>query len=119
MVDVDGERAFSFQTQISEVAGRAVTTIEGLSRYSLHPDIVADEVARLRGVDPIELTLELLKNTPRGRAVLERVVRIAGRGTKSAAGRALGFCLHRLFKFTTCWKRRNFGRPNQRKDQSP
>jgi hypothetical protein len=37
MVHVDGERAFSCQTQISEVAGRAVTTIEGLSPDSSHP----------------------------------------------------------------------------------
>jgi 2Fe-2S iron-sulfur cluster binding domain len=36
MVHIDGERAFSCQTQISEVAGRAVTTIEGLSPDSSH-----------------------------------------------------------------------------------
>jgi isoquinoline 1-oxidoreductase subunit beta len=50
-----------------------------------------DEIARLRALDPIELRLELLKNTPRGRAVVERVARMAGWGTRSAAGRALGF----------------------------
>src|SRR5439155_4742625 len=32
-----GRRAFSCQTQMSEVAGRAVTTIEGLSADSSHP----------------------------------------------------------------------------------
>jgi isoquinoline 1-oxidoreductase subunit alpha len=37
MVHIDGKRAFSCQTQISEVAGRAVTTIEGLSVDSSHP----------------------------------------------------------------------------------
>jgi isoquinoline 1-oxidoreductase subunit alpha len=31
MVHVDGKRAFSCQTQVSEVAGRAITTIEGLA----------------------------------------------------------------------------------------
>ena len=31
MVHVDGRRAFSCQTQVSEIAGRTVTTIEGLS----------------------------------------------------------------------------------------
>ena len=31
MVHIDGKRAFSCQTQISEVAGKQVTTIEGLS----------------------------------------------------------------------------------------
>src|SRR5436305_13928732 len=37
MVHIDGKRAFSCQTQISEVAGRSVTTIEGLSPDSSHP----------------------------------------------------------------------------------
>ena len=36
MVHVDGKRAFSCQTQVSEVAGRSVTTIEGLSPDSSH-----------------------------------------------------------------------------------
>ena len=37
IVHVNGERAFSCQTQISEVAGRSITTIEGLSANSDHP----------------------------------------------------------------------------------
>src|SRR5882757_211154 len=37
MVHVDGRRAFSCQTQLSEVAGKSVTTIEGLSADSSHP----------------------------------------------------------------------------------
>src|SRR5687768_356575 len=37
MVHIDGARAFSCQTQLSEVAGKAVTTIEGLSSESSHP----------------------------------------------------------------------------------
>jgi isoquinoline 1-oxidoreductase subunit alpha len=37
MVHIDGGRAFSCQTQLSEVAGRSVTTIEGLSPTSSHP----------------------------------------------------------------------------------
>ena len=37
MVHIDGKRAFSCQTHLSEVAGRAVTTIEGLSPDSSHP----------------------------------------------------------------------------------
>jgi isoquinoline 1-oxidoreductase alpha subunit len=37
MVHVDGKRAFSCQTFLSEAAGRAVTTIEGLSPDSSHP----------------------------------------------------------------------------------
>ena len=37
MVHIDGVRAFSCQTQLSEVAGKSVTTIEGLSSDSSHP----------------------------------------------------------------------------------
>ena len=37
MVHVDGKREFSCQTQIGEVGGKAVTTIEGLSSDSSHP----------------------------------------------------------------------------------
>ena len=34
---IDGKRAFSCQTQVSDVAGKSVTTIEGLSPTSSHP----------------------------------------------------------------------------------
>jgi len=37
MVHIDGKRAFSCQTAVSQVQGRAVTTIEGLSSDSSHP----------------------------------------------------------------------------------
>ncbi len=37
MVHIDGERAFSCQTQIATIAGKSVTTIEGLSPNSSHP----------------------------------------------------------------------------------
>jgi isoquinoline 1-oxidoreductase alpha subunit len=37
MVHIDGARAFSCQTQLSQVAGKSVTTIEGLSSDSSHP----------------------------------------------------------------------------------
>ena len=37
MVHVDGKRAFSCQTQVGEIAGRSVTTIEGVSPDSSHP----------------------------------------------------------------------------------
>jgi isoquinoline 1-oxidoreductase alpha subunit len=36
-VHIDGKRAFSCLTQVSEVAGHSVTTIEGLSLDSSHP----------------------------------------------------------------------------------
>src|SRR5271166_956751 len=37
MVHIDGKRAFSCQTWVSEIANRAITTIEGLSADSSHP----------------------------------------------------------------------------------
>src|SRR3979409_1710959 len=37
MVHIDGARAFSRQIQLSEIAGKSVTTIEGLSPDSSHP----------------------------------------------------------------------------------
>jgi len=36
-IHVDGKRAFSCQVQVSEIAGKSVTTIEGLSSDSNHP----------------------------------------------------------------------------------
>jgi isoquinoline 1-oxidoreductase beta subunit len=49
-----------------------------------------DEIAAKRGIDPVVLRLELLKNTPRGRAVVERVAAMANWGGKPAEGRARG-----------------------------
>ena len=37
MVHIDGKRAYSCQTQVSEAAGKSITTIEGLSETSSHP----------------------------------------------------------------------------------
>src|SRR5438045_8124175 len=37
MVHIDGKRTFSCQTQVGEIAEKAVTTIEGLSPDALHP----------------------------------------------------------------------------------
>ena len=50
-----------------------------------------DEIAAKRGIDPVQLRLELLKNTPRGRAVVERVAAMANWGGKPADGRGRGF----------------------------
>ena len=49
-----------------------------------------DEVAEKRGVDPVALRLELLKNSPRGKAVVGEVAKMADWGRKRD-GRALGF----------------------------
>jgi isoquinoline 1-oxidoreductase beta subunit len=49
-----------------------------------------DEIAEKRGIDPVALRLELLKDLPRGRKVVERTAEMAGWG-KKREGRALGF----------------------------
>lgn len=49
-----------------------------------------DEIALKRGVDPVALRLELLKNTPRGQAVVRRVAEMADWG-KKRDGRGMGF----------------------------
>jgi isoquinoline 1-oxidoreductase beta subunit len=40
-------------------------------------EVFLDEVALMRSVDPMQFRLELLKNTPRGRKVLQRVAEMA------------------------------------------
>ena len=54
MVHIDKKPAFSRQTQLSEVAGKSVTTIEGLSRDWQHP-------ARMPG-SPSACRMRLLSN---------------------------------------------------------
>jgi isoquinoline 1-oxidoreductase beta subunit len=48
-----------------------------------------DEIARKRGMDPLEYHLELLKDTPRAVKAVERVADMAQWGKRD--GRALGF----------------------------
>jgi isoquinoline 1-oxidoreductase subunit beta len=49
-----------------------------------------DEIAYKRGIDPVQLRLELLKDLPRGRKVVERTAEMANWSQKRE-GRALGF----------------------------
>src|SRR5271165_4752272 len=49
-----------------------------------------DEIAQKRSIDPVAFRLELLKNTPRGRKVVERVAQMADWGGKRD-GHGLGF----------------------------
>jgi isoquinoline 1-oxidoreductase beta subunit len=50
-----------------------------------------DEIASARKTDPVALRLELLKDFPRGRRVVERVAEMAEWNRPRANGRALGF----------------------------
>ncbi|MBI3433633.1 MAG: xanthine dehydrogenase family protein molybdopterin-binding subunit [Proteobacteria bacterium] len=50
-----------------------------------------DEIAVKRGIDPVKFRLDLLKDSPRGRRVVEAVAEMANWGGKPAAGRGRGF----------------------------
>src|SRR4051794_33597582 len=70
MVHIDGKRAFSYQTQLSEAAGRSVTTIEGLSADSSHPvqrAWLAENVPQCGYCQSGQImsAADLLKHTPR------------------------------------------------------
>src|SRR5262249_12688559 len=70
MVHVDGKRAFSCQTQVGEVAGKTITTIEGLSTDSSHPvqkAWLAEKVPQRRHCQPGQIMspAALLKHNPK------------------------------------------------------
>ena len=69
MVHIDGKRAFSCQTQVSEIAGRSVTTIEGLSVDSVTP--IAKGLARRTG--PAMRLLPVGADHERGRPAEARI----------------------------------------------
>jgi isoquinoline 1-oxidoreductase subunit beta len=61
----------------------------GVTANKFATESFMDELARKRGLDPLAFRLELLKNTPRARAVLERVAQMSD-WTRKRDGRALG-----------------------------
>ena len=62
----------------------------GFTANKFATETFMDEIAVKRGIDPVAFRLELLRKTPRGRAVVERVARMADWGGKRD-GRGLGF----------------------------
>jgi isoquinoline 1-oxidoreductase beta subunit len=62
----------------------------GFTANKFATETFIDEIAVKRGIDPVAFRLELLKNTPRARKVVETVARMADWGRKRD-GRGMGF----------------------------
>jgi isoquinoline 1-oxidoreductase beta subunit len=78
--------------QVTQESGMRTSSLRaiGVGPNKFASEVFLDEVAVKRGIDPIALRLELLKNEPRARAVCEEVARMADWGRKRE-GRGLGF----------------------------
>ncbi len=78
--------------QVSQVTGIRTSSLRaiGVGPNKFASEVFLDEVAVKRGIDPVALRLELLRNQPRARAVVEEVARMADWGRKRE-GRGLGF----------------------------
>jgi isoquinoline 1-oxidoreductase beta subunit len=61
---------------------------EGYTKLAVESAI--DQVARMKGVDPVAYRLELLHDEPRAVKVIQEAAKMAKWGTKRAEGRALG-----------------------------
>ena len=61
----------------------------GVGPNSFATEIFIDELAAKTGVDPVQFRLNLLKNTPRARQVIEEVAKMA-EWSRKRAGRGLG-----------------------------
>jgi isoquinoline 1-oxidoreductase beta subunit len=78
--------------QVYEDTGMRTMPLRGIgvtaNKYAT--EAFVDEIAVKRGLDPVVFRLQLLKNEPRGRAVVERAAQMAQWGRKRD-GRGLGF----------------------------
>ncbi len=63
----------------------------GFTANKFATETFIDEIAVKRGIDPVAFRLELLKNTPRARKVVETVARMADWGRKRDGRSGMGF----------------------------
>lgn len=78
--------------QLPQVTGMRTSSLRGIGfgPNKFATEAFLDEVASARGIDPMQLRLELLRNTPRGQAVIREVARMSD-FARPRKGRGLGF----------------------------
>jgi isoquinoline 1-oxidoreductase beta subunit len=78
--------------QVSQVTGIRTSSLRaiGVGPNKFASEVFLDEIAVKRGISPVALRIELLKNEPRARAVVEEVARMA-EWDRKREGRGLGF----------------------------
>ena len=78
--------------QLPQVTGMRTSSLRGIGfgPNKFATEAFLDEIASMRGIDPIELRLRLLKDTPRGQAVVREVARMSD-FHHPRKGRGLGF----------------------------
>jgi isoquinoline 1-oxidoreductase beta subunit len=78
--------------QLYEDTGVRTAPLRGISFLAnkFATETFVDEIARKRGVDPLAFRRDLLRNNPRGLAVVERVAQMADWSRKRDNGRGLG-----------------------------
>lgn len=78
--------------QLGQQTGIRTSALRGIGFVAnkFATEAFLDEIAERRGVDPVELRLALLKNTPRGQAVVRAVVEMSDY-RRPRPGRGLGF----------------------------
>ncbi|TMH44135.1 MAG: xanthine dehydrogenase family protein molybdopterin-binding subunit [Betaproteobacteria bacterium] len=78
--------------QLPQVTGIRTSSLRGIGfgPNKFATEAFLDEVAAKHGLDPVELRVQLLKNTPRGQAVIRAVVEMSDY-RRARPGRGLGF----------------------------
>jgi isoquinoline 1-oxidoreductase beta subunit len=89
-------RSYDIPNRLSEhlpqVTGMRTSSLRGIGfgPNKFATEAFLDEIAARHGIDPVELRLRLLKDTPRGQAVIHEVVRMSDY-RHPRPGRGLGF----------------------------
>jgi len=78
--------------QLPQATGIRTSSLRGIGfgPNKFATEAFLDEIAAKHGIDPVELRLQLLKNTPRGQAVVQEVVAMSDY-RRPRPGRGLGF----------------------------